>query len=193
MSWKKLGFGWMAMLFLCLALLIAMTPALFACGGGGGNGFTIAQTGGGCGGGSCGAAPGNFGSGGSINPAPVPEFAQSTWSGNRTMSTLVPASQARKPAAAAYAARLPIASPSKSAVTTTTNGRDTLQMKSNAKASEVPFTNSDSLTTTTDGVNTRQMVSTRAASAIPIEDTADRSPPAPTVPKPTSIRLTFKK
>lgn len=186
------GFGIAFAALLCAALLIATAPAVLACGGGGG-GFTIAQIGGGCGGGSCGAAPSNFGSGGSINPAPVPEFAQSTWSGSRTMSTLVPASQARKPAAPAFAVRLPIASPRKSAVTTTTNGRDTLQMRGNAKASEVPFAYSDSVTTTTDGTNTRQMVSTRAASKLPVEANADRSPPAPEVPKPTSIRLTFRK
>jgi hypothetical protein len=188
------GFGIAFAGLLCAALLIATAPAVLACGGSGGNGFTIAQTGGGCGGGACGAAaPANFGSGGSINPAPVPEFAESTWSGSRTMSSLVPASQVRKAPYQATAYRLPQASPSKSAVTTTTNGRDTLQMRSNAKASEVPFVSSDSLTTTTDGQNTRQMKSTRTASTVPHEANADRSPAPPEVPKPTSIRLTFKK
>lgn len=180
-------------LFVCLVALavlaLVLPPLAEACGG---NGRTIAQLGGSCGGGSCSMS----GGGGSpamrapITPAPVPEFAESTWSGSSTMTSPM---RVAKPNAPRYAMQLPQASPAKTAVLTSTNGRDTLQMKSDVRPQEVPYTSSDrAVTTTTDGNNTKQMPSQRLALEVPAH-VADVTKPVPNPDPPVSMRLTFRK
>jgi hypothetical protein len=148
-------------------ILALVATAAYACGGGGGR--TIAQTGS-CGG-SCGApSVGGGGGGGGINPAPVPEFAESTTHNNG--STMIHRAMGSKPAAPArLAMQLPQASPARSSLTTTYNGANTQQMASNRKASEVPYTDVG-LSTTTDGKNTRQMTNGRPAQSVPYADQA---------------------
>lgn len=184
-------------LFLCTAiaaLMLAMlTPVVAAqCGGGscGSGGRTIVQTGGGCGGGSCGSSSPSMRS--PISPAPVPEFAQATWNGNGT-GTMTSPMRVAKPTAPRVAMQLPVASPVKTAMLTSSNGRDTLQMQSDVRPLEVPYTTNDlALTTSTDGANTLQMKSDLAAGKVPAQ-AADLSPAAVPLVKPISLRLTLRK
>ena len=139
-------------------VLLALTPEFAeACGGNGSTGFTISQTGS-CGGGSCGAPS-------SAAPQPsdtIPEFAmlRTTTTHGRTMQTMQPK----------------------------TRGTYT------SEAIVLPQASDTAVLTSTDGENTLQMPSTIRAGVVPYVDTAIREDESVTTyrPQPTKLRLTFR-